>query len=164
MNETGYLNIKKIVLPHKCLEEAYTHMRQAGHKRLEGVALFAGKEKDSIFTIEHTIVPVQKAMNIENGLLYAVEGDELYKINVWLYENKMSLVAQIHSHPGRAYHSDTDDAYPIVATVGGISIVVPDFASRAVDISTCAVYRLSVENIWVELNSIERNNLLEITK
>lgn len=161
---SGYLQINKIVIPYQCLVTAYDHMRDAGRKRLEGVALFAGKEEGLTFKIEKTIVPEQQAMSLEDGLLYAVDGEELHKINVWLYENKMSLISQIHSHPSRAYHSSTDDAYPIVATVGGISIVVPDFASKAIDISTWAVYRLSIKNEWEELNSIQKNTLIEIIK
>ena len=164
MNANGYLNIEKIILPYQCLEKAYNKMREAGQSRLEGVALFAGKEEGTTFKIETTIVPEQQAMSLEDGLLYAVDGEELHRINVWLYENKMSLIAQIHSHPTRAFHSSTDDAYPIVATVGGISIVVPDFASRAIDISTWAVFRLSQEQGWIELNQTEKNNLFEITR
>lgn len=160
----GYLAIEKIVMPLIYIREAYDHMRAAGQNRVEGVALFAGKEDGNTFHVEKTIVPEQEAMSLEEGLLYSVDGDELHRINVWLYENKMSLIAQIHSHPGRAFHSSTDDAYPIVATVGGISIVVPDFASREMEISTWAVFRLSEENEWVELSSTEKNQLIQITK
>src|ERR1035437_6269449 len=162
MNANGYLNIEKIIMPYQCLEKAYNKMREAGQSRLEGVALFAGKEEGATFKIETTIVPEQKAMSLEDGLLYAVSGDELHRINVWLYENKMSLIAQIHSHPTRAFHSKTDDAYPIVATVGGLSIVVPDFASGAADINLCAVFRLQPGKGWVELDKKEKNSLIEI--
>lgn len=158
----GYLEITNIILPFDCLEVAYTHMRKAGKQRVEGVALFAGKEEGSRFTIAETIIPKQLAMRLEAGLLYAVDSDELHAINVWLYENNFSLIAQIHSHPTEAYHSDTDDAFPIVATVGGISIVVPDFAKGPVDLSTCAVYRLSDSGVWVELENEERNNLITV--
>lgn len=161
---SGFLTISKIIMPYQCLVEAYIHMREAGMQRVEGVALFAGIEIENTFKIQKTIVPEQEAMSLEDGLLYSVDSDELHRINVWLYENEMSLIAQIHSHPGRAYHSSTDDAYPIVATVGGISVVVPDFASRAIELSNCAVYRLSLENEWVELSENEKDNLFEITK
>lgn len=160
----GFLNIKKIIMPIQCLAAAYEHMREAGKHHVEGVALFSGKENGDVFQIEKTIIPKQEAMSLEDGLLYSVGGDELHRINVWLYENKMSLIAQIHSHPGRAYHSGTDDAYPIVATVGGLSIVVPDFASGAIDINMCAVYRLQHEKGWVELNKEEKYSLIEIKK
>jgi hypothetical protein len=159
----GFLNIKKIIMPQSCLAAAYQHMREAGKQHLEGVALFSGKENGDVFHIENTIIPKQRALSLEDGLLYSVSGDELHRINVWLYENKMSLIAQIHSHPTLAYHSETDDAYPIMATVGGLSIVVPDFASGSVDINLCAVYRLIQEKGWIELNKNEKHSLIEIT-
>ena len=164
MSANGYLHIEKIIFPYECLKIAYDHMRQAGEQRLEGVALFAGKEEGKVFKVESTIVPMQQAMSIEDGLLYAVDGDELYRINVWLYDNKMSLIAQIHSHPSRAYHSETDDAYPIIATVGGISIVVPDFATKGVDVAAWAVYRLIPQKGWTELSANEQIKLLEVTR
>jgi proteasome lid subunit RPN8/RPN11 len=160
----GFLDIKKIVMPFHCIEVAYTHMRKAGTQRVEGVALFAGKESGHNFEIETTIIPKQQALRLESGLLYAVDSDELHRINVWLYENKMSLIAQIHSHPTEAYHSDTDDAFPIVATVGGLSVVVPDFASGPIEIDTWAVYRLSPKSIWMELSRKETMTIIDLRK
>lgn len=159
---SGYLNIKKLIIPFECIEVVYTHLRRAGNQRVEGVALFAGKETGDDFHVENTVVPKQQAMRLESGLLYAVGSDELHRLNVWLYENKKSLIAQIHSHPTEAYHSDTDDAFPIVATVGGFSIVVPDFAMGPIDIDLWAVYRLSSKSIWVELNEKEKRTLIDL--
>lgn len=164
MSEKGYLGITRVIMPYECICRAYDHMRRAGQQGMEGVAVFAGKENEEIFKIEQVIVPQQKAMSLEDGLLYSVDGNELHRINLWLYENKMSLIAQIHSHPSRAYHSSTDDDYPIIATIGGLSIVVPDFASRPIHLSTWAVYRLSGQNKWVELSPTEKDNLIQIIK
>lgn len=160
----GFLSIKKIIMPYHCIEAAYTHMRKVGGHQVEGVALFAGRESDDNFEIETTIIPRQQAMRLESGLLYAVDSDELHRINVWLHENKMSLMVQIHSHPTEAYHSDTDDAFPIVATVGGLSIVVPDFASGPIEINTWAVYRLSSQAAWIELSEKEKKALINLRK
>lgn len=159
---SGYQEIYRIIIPPKCIQKAYELMRYAGEKRVEGVALFAGFEKDNVFCITQTIIPKQTAYSLEFGLLYAVDADELHRINVWLYENKLSIIAQIHSHPNEAYHSDTDDAYPIVATKGGISIVVPRFAVDSVDIKNWAVYRLSSENDWIELSYSETEKIIQI--
>jgi hypothetical protein len=160
----GYLSIKKIFFPYLSLKDAYKHMRNAGSHGFEGVALFAGKESGNDFKIETAIIPNQKAMSLEEGLLYAVDGDELHRINVWLYENKMSLIAQIHSHPSKAYHSKTDDAFPIIATLGGLSIVVPDFAKGSIDVNTWAVYRLLPKSGWTELDVQEKSFLIELTE
>ena len=159
---SGFQEIYRIIIPPKCIQKAYEHLRYAGENRVEGVALFAGFEKNNEFYVSQTIIPKQTSYRLELGLLYAVDGDELHKINVWLYENNLSIIAQIHSHPNEAYHSNTDDTYPIVATKGGISIVVPRFAIDPIDIKNWAVYRLSSENCWVELNYPEIKKIIQI--
>lgn len=158
----GFQGISKIIIPSECIQKAYELMRYAGKNRVEGVALFAGYEKGNEFYISQTIIPKQTAYRLELGLLYAVDADELHRINVWLYENNLTIIAQIHSHPNEAYHSETDDAYPIVATKGGISIVVPRFAEDSIDIKNWAVYRLSSENRWVELSYSETKKIIQI--
>ena len=158
----GFLNIKKLNLPSMCIEDVYSHLRLAGNKGVEGVTLWAGVVNESCFEVKNTIIPKQEAFNHDGGLLYTVDGDELHKINVWLYQNKMTLIAQIHSHPGRAYHSDTDDAYPIITTVGGISIVIPDFGFKPISIDDWAVYRLNEQKQWIKQSKKEVNLLISI--
>jgi hypothetical protein len=160
---SGFQEISKIIIPLECIQKAYKLMRYAGENGVEGVALFAGYENDNKFYITQTIIPKQTAYRLELGLLYAVDADELHRINVWLYENNLTIISQIHSHPNEAYHSETDDAYPIVATKGGISIVVPRFAIDPVDIKNWAVYRLSSKNYWVKLRYSETNKIIQIS-
>ena len=65
-------------------------------------------------------------MRSQHGL--EARATELPRLNVLLHERNLTLVAQLHSHPTNAYHSSTDDTYPIVTRAGRISLVVPDFA------------------------------------
>ncbi len=160
----NFQKIKKVKFPQHCVIKAYDHLRLAGRKRLEGVVLFAGRleEQDSeIFCVEETIVPKQLSMSLEEGLLYAVDGEELHRINVHLHEHKMMLIAQLHSHPGSAYHSQTDDNYAIITKTGGLSIVVPNFGMDDIDTSLWAVYRLD-KNDWVELSTKDAAQLIEL--
>ncbi len=158
----GFLHITKIILDITCIESVYQHLRNAGSKGVEGVALFAGSSEGPLFEIKTVIVPKQTGYNIENGLFYSVDGDELHRINIWLYQNKMTLISQIHSHPGEAYHSDTDDRFPIVAEVGGFSIVVPNFAFDPFTLDSLAVYRLLPGRGWCLLSKKEVDNLIQI--
>lgn len=156
-------NIKKVTLPIVQINLIYEHLRTVGRKGLEGVGLWAGVyNSETEFEIRATIIPEQKAYSFEEGLLYSVGEEELHKINVWLYTNNMTLISQIHSHPKEAYHSEMDDAYPIIAKVGGVSIVVPDFAFRPFKLSDWAVYRLDANRDWVELALSETESLIHI--
>src|SRR5690242_15449201 len=110
---SGLLHINKLILPFQCIEFVYEKFREAGVNGAECIALLVGAATADTFKVVNTIIPKQTAYKIGMGLLYSVEGDELYRINQWLYQNKMTLISQIHSHPGEAYHSETDDRYPI---------------------------------------------------
>lgn len=46
-----------------------------------------------------------------------------------LGETRSGVVAQIHTHPGRAFHSEADAAWAIVRHLGAYSLVLPQFAA-----------------------------------
>jgi hypothetical protein len=45
-----------------------------------------------------------------------------------LAERQEGIRAQVHTHPREAFHSSTDDAWPIVHLEGFLSLVIPEFA------------------------------------
>ena len=68
---------------------------------------------------------------------------------------------QVHSHPTVAYHSKTDDTYPIATLVGSLSMVFPFFGIDGWESSGIAAYRLGHEG-WVELTE-PLSNLIEVS-
>lgn len=158
----GFLGVKTIVVPRAMISEAHAHLKRVGHAGFEGFALWAGTLEGETFTVHRTVIPVQKGVKAEEGLCVRVESEELHRLNVWLHEHAWTLIAQIHSHPTEAYHSETDDAYPIVTTVGGVSIVVPDFAHGSFILEECAVYRLMPDEGWVQLSGVDVNSLIRV--
>jgi proteasome lid subunit RPN8/RPN11 len=56
------------------------------------------------------------------------------------------LIAQVHSHPGEAYHSWGDDAFPAEHCDGFLSVVVPDFGRGVEEITDCAVFEYRLDN------------------
>lgn len=158
----GFLDIQSINLSKKCAQQAIDALYDAGRRHVEGVALFAGTRNGEVFNISRTIIPEQSAGDVEGGLLYVVKGDELHRISLELFDSGLQLIAQIHSHPGVAYHSETDDAYPIVTVVGGISIVVPNFARGGINLKEWAVYQLSINNQWIGLSNEQKKVLIHI--
>jgi hypothetical protein len=158
----GFLGVKTIIVPRAAVAEAHAHLERVGRAGFEGFALWAGVVEGRRFTVRRTIIPAQKGIKAEEGVCVRVESEELHRINVWLHEQGCALIAQIHSHPTDAYHSETDDAYPIVTTLGGISIVVPDFAQRSFMLEECAVYRLMPGEGWIDLSPVELKGLIRV--
>ena len=162
MTQIGFLDIEKVRLPESCAQMAIEALYSAGTHGVEGVALFAGVREGNTFNITQTIIPRQKAGAVEDGLIYVVSGEELERIGLALYDNGLQLFAQIHSHPGAAYHSETDDAFPIVTVLGGVSIVVPNFARGGVRLSQWAIYRLLPNTGWTEVTGKQKETLFVI--
>ena len=160
---SGLLHIRRVRVPIEKAEEAHSYLRKIGFQGAEAVALWAGVATDTTFEVRETIIPRQKPHRTPTGMYYTVSSEELHRINVWLDDNGMQLIAQLHSHPREAYHSELDDELPIATTIGCFSLVIPDFARDPFSLRHCAVYRLVPERGWAHLKPLEVSRLITIT-
>lgn len=154
-------NVERFRVPTDIVVGTDQALRAAGAKELESFVLWTGVVDGPHFTILCGHVPKQTAFSLESGLCVRVEGEELHRINRWLFENGQLLAVQVHSHPGDAYHSDTDNAYPIMTLKGGLSIVVPYFGKLGTVGKGTATYRLG-ERGWDELSASKAKRVLEV--
>jgi proteasome lid subunit RPN8/RPN11 len=139
-------------------------MRKVGDQGCELLVLWLGESDPALrkATIAVPFIPKQRPISNESGIGYFVSGEELFELNKSLSETGLRLIAQVHSHPGRAYHSEADDRYAIVTKERGLSLVVPNFGRAPADPRTWAVYRL-IDARWTELTSSECSVLFEMT-
>lgn len=124
------LTLKWITEFHVAAElvrETESSLKKAGREGYELFVLWSGLTDGSVFRVQDAHIPHQTSYRLESGLCVRVEGEALHKLNNWLFESGQLLAVQIHAHPTDAYHSDTDDAFPVVTMLGGLSLVVPDF-------------------------------------
>lgn len=154
--------VTELRVPSQVLMDGYEFMRSAGRLRLEGMVLWAGKQRDTTFTVTELIVPKQKGLRTADGVCAVVEADELARLNMHLYRNSLELVAQVHTHPTVAYHSSTDDENAIATTIGCFSIVVPNFAVVNYPLAQCAVYRLDSSGKWLEVDEFQAPNRIVV--
>lgn len=146
----GLLNIRRFIVQVPVLNETIRFLQEVGSEGYEGFVLWAGKTwQEETFRFTTAIIPEQHAMMTDEGLLVFVEGESLFKVNKTAHEQGEILGGQAHTHPTSAYHSSTDDHYPLVTLLGALSVVLPDFAKNApADIDTWAWYRLTDYGIW----------------
>lgn len=153
--------IRQFVVPSDLCDACDEQLRQAGTAGNERFILFSGVIEQKRLLVRTMHVPKQSAYKLDGGLCVRVDADELHRLNVWLYEHKERLAIQVHSHPTEAFHSDTDDAYPMVTTRGGLSLVVPDFARDGVRGPRTALYRLSKAG-WQGLSAFDTGRVLSL--
>jgi len=137
-------------------------LRKFGEQGCEGLALWVGTLDGENALVQGIIVPEQTPIREETGVGYFVEGPVLFQVSKYLEKKQLRLIAQIHSHPTDAYHSETDDRYAIVTEDGGFSLVVPDFARAPLKLDKCAVYRLDAGE-WIELEDSQINAAFSVT-
>ena len=125
-------------------------IRSAGQYGYESFVLWSGMRDGDTFNVAQVHIPEQTSYKLDAGLCVRVDGSELHRLNVWLYEAKQIIGVQVHSHPRDAYHSETDDAYPMATLEGSLSIVIPYFGRDGWESSDIATYRLG-QHGWVEL-------------
>jgi hypothetical protein len=155
-------SIRRFVVPANVVTETDAQLRDAGTSQVERFVLWSGVADGEVFHVRTAHVPEQTAYRLARGLCVRVGGDALHRLNVWLFEAHEQLAVQVHSHPTDAYHSDTDDTFPIVTTRGGLSVVVPDFGRDGLRGPGVACYRLNATG-WQELDDDEADKLIQFT-
>ena len=67
----------------------------------------------------------------------------------------LQIVAQVHTHPGAAYHSYGDVEGARIRYAGYASIVLPEYGRSLPSFDDAAIYLSSQSDVWIELNPDE---------
>lgn len=130
-------------LQTRVLEAAQLLFEDRGSHGLEGTAMIAGP-------IPRLVVPDQRARRTPHGVRVELTEQGQWELATALRPGE-TYFARIHSHPGEAFHSSTDDRNPVITFEGAISIVVPYFGlGLRRGLPACAVLRLT-HGLWEDL-------------
>lgn len=144
--------------PSNVVETTLIELRAAGRAACECVVLWLGRRNGGSIMIEEAYRPLQTA-KVD---MFYISPSGMTELHAKLHQLRCLVAAQIHSHPGQAFHSRADDRWAIVRHEGALSIVVPNFAvDTTVDsfFNRVKVYRLSATGQWVEVNNSELSRL-----
>ncbi|GAM03600.1 Mov34/MPN/PAD-1 family protein [Novosphingobium sp. MBES04] len=62
----------------------------------------------------------------------------------------LTVVGDVHTHPGSAFQSEADRTNPMVAREGHIAIIVPNFAMGRPATATLGVYEYRGDHTWID--------------
>lgn len=148
-------SVERFTVPADVVDQTVEVLQEIGERGFEAFVLWGGRVEHGgrECTFASAYCPQQRTSQTEAGLLVTVDGEALFRANRAFYERGQILAAQVHSHPTEAYHSVTDDEFPLMTLVGGLSVVVPDFAAAGKSaIDTWMWYRLVNHGRWVEID------------
>ncbi len=65
-------------------------------------------------------------------------------------ESGLQVVADVHTHPGRARQSVLDRDNPMIATKGHVALIVPDYAQHPFTMEELGVYEYEGAHAWTD--------------
>lgn len=63
-------------------------------------------------------------------------------------DRKLTVVADVHTHGGRAIQSEADRTNPMVARAGHVGLILPDFAVAPIRWDTVGIYEYRGDHQW----------------
>lgn len=138
-------------VPEAVLRESFAELRRCGAGRRECQVLWTSPWIDParVTTVIH---PVHHAQ----GDGFELDGEWLTTFWRELVEGGTGVRVQVHTHPGRAFHSATDDEWPIVHTPGFLSLVIPRFGLGEVGFEGAYLAELGTDGRWCETSITDR--------
>lgn len=130
-------------LPRRMLEESFAIFRACGAFQRECKVYWAGPwtNPQSLTRVVH---PRHRSS------MYGLAVDDSWIGEFWneLVNQGLGVRVQIHTHPYEAFHSQTDDAYPLLFDVGFLSLVIPNFAQGPIGFQDAYLAEIQPDGSW----------------
>lgn len=149
-------------VPQRVLDESRDFLYEKGLDGCEGTALWIGRPAmTNEVNILRLFAPEQTCTKSRYGVAVDLTKEAHYTLTDNLEPGERFYV-RIHSHPKEAYHSERDDKNAVITHQGAVSIVVPNFAVKAIDLTECAIYRLEHGRGWLSLDADEVSKVFSV--
>ena len=74
----------------------------------------------------------------------------------------LSVVADVHVHPGGVGQSSSDQEHPMISTAGHLALILPRFAAPPLRRGEVGIYRYLGGNRWTTIPEIDRASFLHL--
>jgi hypothetical protein len=128
-----------LVVPVEIWQRSMAMLREYGRQRSEGLVFWGGVVNAAGAYVTGLYLP-RHAADGAHAMLTAEQSRWLLRR---LRSRDEKLLAQVHSHPGAAYHSPGDDDGATSFHEGFLSIVVPEFARGEPNLGQSAVFEFA---------------------
>lgn len=124
--------------------------RRGGGRRESGAFLLGRRDEQggtiSAFVFYDDIDPGA----LSRGYVH-LAGPALNKVWERCAATGLEVLADVHTHPGRADQSPSDQEHPMIAIRGHTALIIPNFARSALNLRAVGVYRHLGAQKWVVL-------------
>ena len=128
------------------LAQTFSHFRAcgAGRRECQVVWISPWKNPGTISTVVHT-------QHRAHAGGFDLDSAWLNQFWLQLARTEFGIRVQVHTHPYDAFHSDVDDAYPIIHSTGFLSLVIPRFATGRIGLDGAFLTEVGHNGTWHEV-------------
>jgi hypothetical protein len=134
------------LLAREMLEDTFKHFRACGRGRDECQSLWL-----SSWAAPEVIAKVVHPKHRAQHGGFVLEDDWLNQFWLELADTNMGIRVQVHTHPREAFHSPTDDEFPIIHKPGFLSLVIPNFGLGPVGFKDAYLTEIQKDGRWREV-------------
>lgn len=144
--------LERVFVPSLIVDHTELVLRQAGTFGHEGFAVWAGTLAGGDGYVSSLVIPRASTGPAHGEISAGTTADTLAALD----ERDLVPLLQLHTHPRRAFLSETDAIRPLVAVPGFVSVVIPSFGYvDLADVSFWSAHEFLGRRGWRELTPDE---------
>lgn len=142
----------RISCPVALWRRVMTDLHRRGGRRHETGAFLLGVERRGRREAVDAIFYDDLDPDAYESGVCILKADAFSKLWALCRARNLMIVADIHTHPGPAFQSESDRKNPMVARSGHIAVIVPDFAAAPVKYNRLGIYEYQGGHAWTDKN------------
>ena len=150
--------IPRLTVGHDAVVHTIARIRQRGERSAEGVMLWLGRRS----ALDSDVREAYEPLYWSKADQFVVPHEGMFALMDRICATGHAVLAQVHSHPERAFHSLADETWAVVKHVGAYSIVLPWFCAHTTPENfwqEAAVFVMQPSCRWLELSATEKERL-----
>lgn len=125
-------------------------LERRGQRRHEAGAFLLGVECNGRRQVTDVVFYDELDPDAYASGVCILRSDAFAKLWALCRRKKLTVVADVHTHPSAAFQSPSDKANPMVARPGHVAIIVPNFAAWPIRRDCLGVYEYCGHHEWVD--------------
>ena len=140
----------RLSCPHARWKRLVAELDHRGERTHEAGAFLLGFERRGRLEVADVVFYDDLDPDAYATGVCVLHGDAFAKLWALCRARKLSVVADVHTHPGAGFQSLSDRTNPMVARQGHIAIILPDFARWPIVPERMGIYEYRGDHQWTD--------------
>lgn len=140
----------RLSCPSELWQSTMNELHKRGRARHESGAFLLGRERAGRREARSAIFYDDLDTSAYDSGVCILKANAFAKLWSHCRAANLGVVADIHTHPGSAFQSESDRTNPMVAQRGHIAIIVPNFAAAPIARERLGIYEYLGDHRWAD--------------